>query len=145
MSPVWMTLPEVAARLGVTETEVRNWRARGTGLSAVRFGKALRYRQAEVDRWATEDAREAYAAATRLLHEQHRIAVFDHYGWRCACCGSTEQLTIDHLNGDGRLHRAKIGHGSSHLYRWLTANGFPEGFQTMCRPCNLSKRDGDRC
>jgi len=31
------------------------------------------------------------------------------------------------------------------LDRWLIKNGFPEGFQTLCRPCNGSKGDGDRC
>ncbi len=31
------------------------------------------------------------------------------------------------------------------MYRWLIRNGFPEGFQTLCMPCNSSKRDGDRC
>jgi len=29
--------------------------------------------------------------------------------------------------------------------RWLVKNGFPEGFQTLCRPCNVSKKRGTRC
>jgi hypothetical protein len=74
-----------------------------------------------------------------------RVVVFQHYGWTCACCGSSDRLTIDHVNGDGREHRKQIGTSSRHYYRWLVANGFPDGFQTLCLPCNNSKRSGDRC
>ena len=31
------------------------------------------------------------------------------------------------------------------FYAWLVRNGFPEGFQTLCWPCNKSKDTGDRC
>ena len=74
-----------------------------------------------------------------------REAVFDHYGRVCACCGSTENLTVDHVNGDGSAHRAKIGHGSARLYRWLVVNGFPDGFQILCAPCNVSKGRRKSC
>jgi hypothetical protein len=78
-----------------------------------------------------------------------RAAVFDHYGWACACCGATENLTIDHVNGGGRAHRLTLfgnaEQGGTHFWRWLADQGFPEGFQTLCMPCNSSKRDTARC
>jgi hypothetical protein len=70
--------------------------------------------------------------------------VLDHYGRVCACCGSTDRLNIDHVTGGGRAHRAQLG-SSYALYRWLIDNNFPPGFQTLCLPCNVSKKDGDRC
>ena len=85
----------------------------------------------------------------RARHRRARAAVFGHYGWSCACCGSTRHLQIDHLNGGGTEHRiALFGSrtpGAYNMYRWLATNGFPGGFQTLCASCNKSKRDGDRC
>lgn len=31
------------------------------------------------------------------------------------------------------------------MYRWLIKNGFPEGFQTLCWPCNRSKGNRQVC
>ena len=31
------------------------------------------------------------------------------------------------------------------FYGWLIANGFPPGYQTLCRPCNASKADSPAC
>jgi hypothetical protein len=92
-----------------------------------------------------EASREANRERLRREHEGNREAVLGHYGRSCTCCGTAEHLTIDHVNGDGRRHREQIGHGGAELYRWLVANGFPEGFQTLCRPCNKSKGNGQLC
>jgi len=79
------------------------------------------------------------ASAQRRRHRQ-REAVFSHYGRSCSCCGATERLTIDHVNGDGAEHRRALGgEGSTRLYNWLAVTGFPPGFQTLCEPCNQSK------
>jgi len=87
-----------------------------------------------------------YEAAVR---ERARTAVFDHYGWACACpgCGSTTRLCIDHIGGNGKQHRAELGikGGSIPMYRWLIRNGFPEGYQTLCHSCNTSKGSGSAC
>lgn len=76
-----------------------------------------------------------------------RAQVFGHYGTCCACCGSTDDLTIDHTVTDGAAHRAKrFGHrGGLNFYLWLIREGFPDGYQTLCRPCNSSKATGSRC
>jgi hypothetical protein len=78
-----------------------------------------------------------------------REAVFGHYGRACTCCESTEQLTIDHVDGSGGKHRAELfgrpRQAGYRFYAWLDANGFPDGFQTLCMPCNQSKGKGERC
>ena len=78
-----------------------------------------------------------------------RARVFAHYGTECACCGAAEDLTIDHVNGDGVKHRAELGgyagKGGVGFYYWLIRQGFPEGYQALCRPCNVSKGRGSRC
>jgi hypothetical protein len=80
----------------------------------------------------------------RERREAEQVAVFGHYGRSCACCGVTDRLCIDHVNGDGEQHRAAIG-GQHKIYRWLIDDGFPEGFQTLCAPCNSSKARNARC
>ena len=76
-------------------------------------------------------------------YPQWKEQVFDHYGRRCRCCGQTWDLSIDHINGDGKAHRAAIGQRK--LYRWLIQNNFPSDYQTLCRPCNSSKSTGPYC
>jgi hypothetical protein len=78
-------------------------------------------------------------------HARRRKAILDHYGSACACCGATENLTVDHINGGGNKHRAQLGEGSYGLYRWLVVNGFPADFQILCSPCNQSKDAGPSC
>jgi hypothetical protein len=77
--------------------------------------------------------------------------VFQHYGRICACpgCEVAEDLTIDHVNGDGKSHRENLFGGrygtSEEFYRWLIETGFPPGIQVLCKPCNSSKGDGPAC
>jgi hypothetical protein len=119
------------------------------------------YRAANLEQRRAYD-REYTAANRERAAERHgewfaglRAAVFGHYGAACACCGSAEMLTIDHVNGDGDEHRQELfGHrpafdgrtaSTASFYLWLVNQGFPEGFQVLCRPCNGSKGTGDRC
>jgi hypothetical protein len=117
-----------------------------------RYREANRDKRRAADRkrreTATEQARERQRKANRSDRASVRSQVFDHYGWACACCGSSARPTIDHVNGDGQQHRREIRNGpvSSHeVYRWLIRNGFPDGFQTLCFPCNRSKSTEERC
>jgi hypothetical protein len=98
-----------------------------------------------VARWREANPKR-YAEALARRRRAARKAVFDHYGWSCACCGSTKTLTIDHIDGDGKRHCAEIGvRTGTDMHRWLVKNGFPPGFQTLCGPCNTSKGTGDTC
>jgi hypothetical protein len=129
---------------------VRQWRSdnleksRRSGRASVRRWRAA---NRETDR---ENSRNWYRsnperarARNRATRAAMRRKVFDHYGWSCACCGSTENLTIDHVNGGGKQHRDEIGNEA--IYRWLVQNNFPSGFQTLCSPCNRSKFNTPAC
>ena len=93
----------------------------------------------------------AHPGASSARNRKHRAAlratVLAHYGQVCACCGSTKRLGIDHINGDGARHRRELfeGRGGARFYLWLIDQGFPEGYQTLCQPCNASKATGPRC
>lgn len=59
----------------------------------------------------------------------------------CACCGEKhfEFLTIDHINGGGRKHRAEI-RKKYHIdmYPWLKKFNYPKGFRVLCINCNFA-------
>ena len=95
----------------------------------------------------SEDRAADYAAnRERWSGWRTRQAVFAHYGQECACCGTTVDLQIDHIDGDGREHREQLGiTAGAATYRWLVLHDFPDGFQTLCRQCNRSKGRGPRC
>ncbi len=88
--------------------------------------------------------REKMLDRSRRENAHLRTVVLAHYGESCACCGTTERLSIDHVNGDGKQHREELFGGVA-MYRWLVRNAFPEGFQTLCMPCNRSKGTGESC
>jgi hypothetical protein len=85
----------------------------------------------------------------RAYREALKARVLARYGESCRCCGSTGDLTIDHIDGTGREHRMKLfgreDHGGQHFYRLLILWDFPPGYQTLCRSCNASKRRTARC
>jgi hypothetical protein len=96
--------------------------------------------------WCRVCTQRQRARANDLIRDQ----VFGHYGRVCACpgCGATDKLTIDHIDGNGAAHRAEIfgrQRGGVWFYRWLIAQGFPDGYQVLCDLCNSSKRTGAAC
>jgi hypothetical protein len=86
-----------------------------------------------------------YNERDRRRRAEIRRLVFEHYGTACKCCGATDDLTIDHVNGDGKEHRAR--HEYSYFYGWLVSNKFPDDppLQTLCMTCNQSKHRGPAC
>ena len=88
--------------------------------------------------------------AERRAVELMRAAVLAWYGEACACCGATDDLGIEHVNGDGRQQREALfglNQVSGRFYRWLIEHGFPDDppLQVHCRPCNSSKGTGPAC
>lgn len=76
------------------------------------------------------------------------VAIFDHYGWRCQCCGETipEFLSLDHKFGGGNKDREEKRMGSNDWYTAVVKDGFPEEFQILCLNCNLGRqRNGGVC
>jgi hypothetical protein len=100
--------------------------------------EAIRPKRWKVNRDPDEYAR--HVADMKARSRVYRAKVFAHYGTSCECCGESNPgfLTIDHINGCTKEERKKQGGGSG-LYRWLIANGFPEGFRTLCMSCNLGR------
>jgi hypothetical protein len=72
-----------------------------------------------------------------------RILVLTRYSRgepRCARCGSTANLGIDHIRS--RAERKEAGRKPDvgpRLWRRLRNEAFPDGYQVLCRPCNSSK------
>ena len=116
--------------------KTRRWRA-------ANLEKSRALTRESVRRWREANREESREQQQRSISKL-KAAVLDHYGHECACCGATDRLTVDHINGDGDQHRQQVGGGWA-IYRWIIANGFPDGFQILCRPCNTSKRGGPRC
>jgi hypothetical protein len=93
--------------------------------------------------------RDKVNALQRARMARYKDAVLEHYGRACACCQSTRNLGIDHINGGGGQHREELfgqhRRAGSRFNFWLIKNNFPPGYQTLCSPCNTSKGTGDRC
>lgn len=128
---------------------------RETNRDAVAANKR-RYRAEHLE-WAREQSRlyrERHAdrvrEGQRRRYAEWRDQVFAHYGTACACCGVSDRLTIDHVDGGGGDHRQQLrgkrgGGGGAWFYRWLIRQGFPDGYQTLCQPCNRSKGAQESC
>jgi hypothetical protein len=71
-------------------------------------------------------------------------ALFAFYGERCACCGVTERrfLTIDHVNGDGHVERARYGSGigwKRRLLRRIAGGELDPAYRVLCWNCNTAR------
>lgn len=77
-----------------------------------------------------------------------KATCFNHYGGKCACCGeeTMEFLTIDHIEGGGRIHRKSLGMPSGFpFYVWIIKNDFPDYLQVLCYNCHMSKTYNGYC
>jgi len=103
----------------------------------IMLANMAKYREAHKDDpafWtARRDAKNRYQAALKAK-------VFSAYGNKCTCCGETEEqfLTIDHIHGDGKQHRAEVGIRG--VYKSIRDQGFPKDrYQLLCCNCNWAK------
>lgn len=77
----------------------------------------------------------------RLVDREVKRQVVEAYGGKCECCGESmiEFLTIDHINGDGFLHRRKVGKGRR-IYVDLLKAGCPkDNYRLLCFNCNITR------
>ena len=74
-----------------------------------------------------------------------RRKLIDGYGGCCTCCGEAaiEFLTLEHINGGGRAHRANKDVLS--IYREIIRLGFPAEYTVLCMNCNFATRYGKEC
>lgn len=94
-----------------------------------------------------EKHRAASREASAKTRQRVRDQMIEAYGSKCACvnCPETDTafLTLDHINGDGKQHRAKVG---SHTYTDLRRQGWPQdGYRLLCWNCNGMTRGGRTC
>lgn len=123
---------DIASRLGVAVSTVERF-VRGTAPSHTPGTPQF------------EQSRLGRIARTQILRDKRKRAVFRHYGESCACCGESHLLllTIDHLDQNGAEHRREIATGGgAGMYDWLIAQGFPEGYRTLCFNCNFGEYHG---
>jgi hypothetical protein len=88
---------------------------------------------------------EKFRAALTRSRLKNRIEVLTYYGGgklACVICGYNDKraLSIDHINGGGIKHR-KDNRVAGHIARWLSVNGFPDGFRTLCMNCQYIERE----
>jgi len=89
--------------------------------------------------WENSDAGKLYMKNKQKEYTRiYKKQVYDHYGWRCNCCGEVlvSMLTLDHVNNDGYLERENI----VKLYKRIIKSNFPDSYQILCMNCNWSKR-----
>ena len=60
------------------------------------------------------------------------------YGTKCACCGTSANLTLDHIDPS-----TKTKYSGINLFGKVKQN--PEEFQLLCQPCNSWKDTGPCC
>jgi len=97
-----------------------------------------------------------YAAFCARRREQQRLwnlrvkkTVLAHYGkrgkLRCVWAGcevtDLDCLTLDHVENNGKEHRAAGYPGGVNGYRVLLAAGMPSGYQTLCANHQLKKEN----
>lgn len=90
----------------------------------------------------------------RTRHRQRRAAwrwrkrleVIALYGGKCKCCNETtkEWLQIDHVNKDGKLHRAEVGRSIKLLRNLLR---YPDKYKIrlLCANCHFAISSYGRC
>lgn len=93
-----------------------------------------------------ETARRQNREAQARMRKRIRAEMVEAYGGHCACPKCPEVnpafLTLEHVNGDGRMHRAR----TRHVYEDLRKQGWPkEGYTLLCWNCNAMTRGGKVC
>ena len=102
-------------------------------------------------RWreANPEKYEASKKRHRILRREEALIlkreVLIHYGGdklACVICGEGRLacLSIDHIDGGGTKHRNQLRAWGELFNRWLKAQNYPDGYQTLCMNCQFVKR-----
>lgn len=126
--------------------EIRLWSRDYYLANRERMKSAARERSRKWRLEAPEEVKEYSKNIMRDWRLRQKLEVLTHYGADldkpvCVKCGEDRLacLSIDHIDGKGRLDRRNRGVGGN-LYRALIKEGFPRGFQTLCMNCQWVKR-----
>lgn len=127
--------------------------ANRTSVKAWREANPERFRE-QTEAWRKanpERIREIQRGASTRYRATLRAEGIAAYGPDCRCCGTTDNLTFDHVNGDGSAdriaHGAKTNAGQTYvILARLRKQGWPTGrLQVLCAPCNNSKGRSESC
>lgn len=90
-----------------------------------------------------------YLQIRQRSSQRLRTQLVDAYGGQCSCCGETEFafLTLEHVNNDGAVHRARLKTGGGEaVWRDLRDRGWPqEGYTILCWNCHMATCRGLPC
>jgi hypothetical protein len=80
----------------------------------------------------------------KKYRKELKAKVIAGYGGICTCCGEGNPafLSVDHVNGGGRAHRASLGGGVA-LYLDIIKREFPDDMTLLCYNCNLGRAYND--
>lgn len=89
-----------------------------------------------------------YVEKERVKFRALKAEFISAYGGECSCCGESEPrfLTLEHVNGDGSLHKKLVAKNTYALYRDLKKRSWPkDGYSILCFNCNLATSHGEEC
>jgi len=76
---------------------------------------------------------------SREKYRRTRSQVLQGHGDQCEWCGSTENIHLHHINGDGDEHRVLCGNFTN-TYRDMIRQAFPVTIIPLCATCH--RREG---
>ena len=128
------------------ERYLKYGRKRGEPTDATRRrGKerVRRWREANPEKYETSLKRLRLTARGKALERKREVIIY--YGGgklMCVTCGEGRLacLSIDHIEGGGTNHRRQLRAWGDLFYRWLKAQNYPKGYQTLCMNCQFVKR-----
>jgi hypothetical protein len=110
-----------------------------------RFRALWRKQQGE----ARAKNRERERQKARRSRQKLRAEMVAAYGGKCSCCGEDrlDFLTLEHVNRDGKQHRASIRTGGGNaIWLDLKRRGWPrDGFTILCWNCHMATAWGHTC
>jgi hypothetical protein len=98
-----------------------------------------------VKNWKKKNWNKVLAINARW-NKKIRFEVLENYGELfCRYCGEPDKrlLSLDHVNGDGKEHRKKIGvRSGTGFYCYLKKHGYPNDppLHILCKSCNSKKQ-----
>lgn len=98
-------------------------------------------RRSDARRAGTPERNRQHAEVRHRRQIRNKIAVIELYGGCCAFCGDDrlEVLTVDHIQGDGKDHRAEIQGQYRGIYDFLSRTDHrPDLYRLLCGSCHLA-------
>lgn len=91
--------------------------------------------------------REKINACAKQRRKKLRSEILDLLGGKCVCCGETNKiyLQVDHLNKDGKQHRALCNNDTYTLFKDIKKNPSRFELRVLCASCHFAFTQGEQC